>query len=115
MRAAAFAFFVVLAILMGLALWQGTGVFTTGLRALAFQLVRFLPILAIAMLVAGFVEVLLPDYVVENLLSDSAGWGGNWFGVGSGRFRAGGSVIGLPLIDKLYVAGVGICVNCHAV
>jgi uncharacterized membrane protein YraQ (UPF0718 family) len=53
---------------MAAALWQGTDTFVTGWRSSLDQLVRFLPILVIAMLVAGFTETLLPDDVVERWL-----------------------------------------------
>ncbi len=110
MRETAIAFVVVLAILMGLALWQGTATFTLGLRTSLQQLVRFLPILAIAMLVAGFAEVLLPENLVENWLSDSSGWRGIGLAWLAGILTPGGSIIGMPLIAALYKAGVGVSV-----
>ena len=110
MRETAIAFAVVLAILMALALWQGAETFTLGLRTSMTQLVRFLPILAIAMLVAGFAEVLLPKELVENWLSDSSGWRGIGVAWLAGILTPGGSIIGLPLIATLYKAGVGISV-----
>ncbi|MEM7126835.1 MAG: permease [Chloroflexota bacterium] len=110
MRETAIAFFVVLAILMGLALWQGTDVFALGLRTSISQLSRFLPILVIAMLVAGFTEVLLPENLVENWLSDASGWRGIGLAWLAGILTPGGSIIGLPLIATLYKAGAGISV-----
>ena len=42
----------------------------------ARQLLGFLPILVIAILLAGFTEVLLPHGFVEKWLSDTSGWHG---------------------------------------
>lgn len=99
-----------LLILMGLALAQGTGTFRDGLMTSGRQLVRFLPVLIIAVLIAGFIEVLLPQRIVEDLLSDSAGFKGiaiAWF---AGIITPGGSIVGLPIIAGLYRTGVGTAV-----
>lgn len=110
MTSTALALFVVLAVLMVMSRWQGTDVFADGWRTSWQQLLRFLPILVVAMLVAGFTEVLLPKDVVERWLSDASGWRGigiAWLG---GIITPGGSIIGLPLVAVLYDAGVGISV-----
>jgi len=99
-----------LLILMGLALAQGGGTFREGLSTSGRQLVRFLPILVIAVLMAGFMETLLPQRVVDNLLSDTAGFKGiavAWF---AGIITPGGSIVGMPIIAGLYRAGVGTAV-----
>lgn len=110
MKTTAIALFAVLAILMVLALMQGTSTFNQAWRASLVQLLKFLPILVIAMLVAGFTETLLPEGLVETWLSDSSGWRGitvAWF---AGIITPGGSIIGLPLIAALYKSGVGLAV-----
>ena len=110
MKTTAIALFVVLAILIVLALMQGTSTFNQAWRASFVQLFKFLPILVIAMLVAGFTETLLPEGLVETWLSDSSGWRGitiAWF---AGVVTPGGSIIGLPLIAALYKSGVGLAV-----
>ena len=96
--------------LMGLALCQSTETFVLGWRTSIQQLVRFIPILAIAMLIAGFTEILLPHNVVENWLSDSSGWRGLGLAWLAGILTPGGSIIGLPLVAALYQAGVGVSV-----
>jgi uncharacterized membrane protein YraQ (UPF0718 family) len=96
--------------LMIAALWQGTDTFVTGWRSSLDQLLRFLPILVIAMLVAGFTETLLPDDVVQRWLSDSSGWRGIGVAWLAGVLTPGGSIIGLPIAAVLYQSGVGLSV-----
>ncbi|MEZ4867240.1 MAG: permease [Caldilineaceae bacterium] len=108
MRETLLALLVVLLALAIAALWQGTDIFIAGVRSAMGQLVRFLPILVVAMLMAGFAEVLLPKQVVETWLSDNAGWRGIGLAWLAGILTPGGSVMGLPLVATLFKAGVGI-------
>ena len=110
MKTTAIALFLTLAALMSLALWQGTETFILGWRTSLQQLLRFLPILVIAMLIAGFTETLLPQNLVERWLSDSSGWRGIGLAWLAGVLTPGGSIIGLPIIATLYKAGVGVSV-----
>ena len=110
MKTTAIALFLTLAALMSLALWQGTETFILGWRTSLQQLLRFLPILVIAMLIAGFTETLLPQNLVERWLSDSSGWRGIGLAWLAGVLTPGGSIIGLPIIATLYQAGVGVSV-----
>jgi uncharacterized membrane protein YraQ (UPF0718 family) len=110
MKTTVIALLIALAILMGFALKQGTETFTLGLRTSGQQLLKFLPVLVIAMLIAGFTEILLPQDLVKNWLSDSSGWRGIGLAWLAGMLTPGGSLIGLPLIAALYKVGVGISV-----
>ena len=110
MKATAFGMFGFLVVLMGIAIWQGGEVFKTGLLTSASQFKSFLPVLIIAILLAGFTEVLLPQGFVEKWLSDSAGWRGIVIAWIAGIITPGGSIVGLPIIAGLYKTGVGIAV-----
>lgn len=110
MRVSALALLGVLGVLLLLAALQGPATVALGWRTSLQQLLRFLPILVIAMLVAGFTETLLPERLVETWLSDSAGWRGIAIAWLAGILTPGGSLIGLPLIAVLYKAGVGLAV-----
>ncbi len=110
MRGTALALGVTMLALMAAALWQGTGTFAAGWRTSLEQLARFLPILLIAMVVAGFTETLLPDDIVERWLSDASGWRGIGVAWLAGVLTPGGSIIGLPVAAVLYQAGVGLSV-----
>ena len=76
MRGTLLALIMVLIALATAALWQGTDTFAAGVRSAMNQLLRFLPVLVVAMLMAGFAEVLLPKQLVQTWLSDNAGWRG---------------------------------------
>lgn len=99
---------ILLIFVAGLALWRGTETFSLGLRTSGGQMLRFLPILIVALLLAGFTEVLLPAELVERWLSDSAGWRGIMIAWVAGILTPGGSVMGMPLIAALFNVGTGI-------
>lgn len=99
-----------LLILMAVAVWQGEGTFKAGMQTSGKQLLGFFPILVIAMMLAGFTQVLLPKGLVENWLSDSAGWKGIGLAWIAGIVTPGGSIVGLPIIAGLYKSGVGVAV-----
>ena len=60
MKDTTIALILTLAGLMALALWQGKETFVLGWRASLQQLLHFLPVLVVAVLIAGFTETLLP-------------------------------------------------------
>ena len=107
MKKAILAMLVVLAALAIVALRAGPGVFTLGVRSGLSQLLKLLPVLLIAMLLAGFVEVLLPKQTVETWLSDASGWRGIGIAWLAGILTPGGGIVGLPLVASLVKAGVG--------
>lgn len=107
MKKAILAMLVVLGALAIVALRAGPGVFTLGVRSGLSQLLKLLPVLLIAMLLAGFVEVLLPKQTVETWLSDASGWRGIGIAWLAGILTPGGGIVGLPLVASLVKAGVG--------
>jgi len=110
MRETVVAFLVTLLVLMGLTLRRGPATFVLGLKTSGRELLHFLPALVLAMLITGFVEVLLPKGWVERWLSDAAGWRGLVVAWLAGVLTPGGSMVGLPLIAVLYRAGMGLSV-----
>ena len=110
MRAGAIALLGTLALLMAIALWQGTDTFAQAVRASVKQLIGFLPILVIAMAVAGFTETLLPRGFVETWLSDASGWRGIGVAWLAGILTPGGSLVGLPMVAVMWQAGAGLSV-----
>lgn len=110
MKATAIGMAGVLVILIALAIWQGEGTFKAGMQTSGRQLLGFFPILVIALMLAGFTQVLLPKGLVENWLSDSAGWKGIFLAWAAGIITPGGSIVGLPIIAALYKTGVGVAV-----
>jgi len=99
---------IVLLALVGTTLWKGTDTFILGLRTSGQQLVRFMPVLVIAMLLAGFAEVLLPAELVQTWLSDASGWRGIGVAWLAGILTPGGSIMGMPLVAALFKVGAGV-------
>ena len=93
--------------LMFIALYQGVGVFKDGLLTSAKQFGLLLPVLVIAILLAGFAETILPKGIVEKWLSNAAGWKGIMIAWVAGVITPGGSIVGLPIVASLYKVGVG--------
>ena len=108
MKASLIGMIIFLVALIGLALWRGGNTFSLGLKTSWEQILRFMPVLIVALLLAGFTEVLLPSQLVEKWLSDSAGFKGIAVAWAAGALTPGGSLVGMPLIVALYQAGVGI-------
>lgn len=93
--------------LMGAAAYKGDGALVGGLRTGAVSGLKFLPVLAVAFIIMGYVDVLLPKAVIERWLSDAAGWRGLGVAWLAGLLTPAGSVVGLPLAAGLLKAGVG--------
>lgn len=110
MKETAISFLLVLLILVMLAFRQGTDTVLLGWNTSWQQLVRFLPVLVLAMLVTGFTEVLLPKGFVELWLSESSGFRGVGLAWLAGIITPGGSLVGLPMIAALFKVGVGTSV-----
>ena len=91
----------------GVALHRGQDVFVEGLKSGGLSFAKFVPILMIAFLLMGFVDVLLPRDVVEKWLTDGSGWTGLGIAWLAGVLTPGGSIIGMPLAAGLLKAGVG--------
>lgn len=76
-------------------------------RASWSQMGQLVPLLVLALLVAGCAEVLLSRELVERWLSDAAGWRGILVAWGAGILTPGGSVVGLPIVAGMARLGVG--------
>ncbi len=98
---------VVVGVLLILAISRGDGSAVTGLKTAGLQFLKFLPILAIAFLIMGLVDALMPEGFVENWLSDASGFKGLGIAWIAGVLTPGGSIIGMPLAAGLAKAGVG--------
>jgi uncharacterized membrane protein YraQ (UPF0718 family) len=76
----------------------------------ASQLLRFAPVLVIAVLLAGFTETIIPKDFVQNWLSDASGWRGIVLAWLAGIFTPIAGVLAMPLVAVLYKAGAGLAV-----
>lgn len=98
---------VVIAALMIVAVIQGDGALSRGLRTGGSQFAKFFPVLCAAFLIMGLTDALLPEEVVQRWLSDAAGWRGMAVGWLAGALTPAGSVAGMPIAAGLLKAGAG--------
>ncbi|MCB9762782.1 MAG: permease [Alphaproteobacteria bacterium] len=108
MRAVLILLGVVLGALVVIAALKGGDTLNLAMRSTGRQLLGFAPIIVVAIAIAGFAEVLMPQELVERWLSDAAGWRGIAIAWAAGCLTPAGSIVGLPLVAALYRAGVGV-------
>jgi uncharacterized membrane protein YraQ (UPF0718 family) len=92
--------------LIAIAGYKGDGSLQQGFKAAGTQGLKILPILVLAFLMMGFIDVLLPREVVQTWLTDASGWKGLAIAWLAGILTPGGSIIGMPLAAGLMKAGV---------
>jgi uncharacterized protein len=105
MYVAVLALAAILVLLLGMT-WQ-RGLMKEAFGSAVTQGRQILPLLALALLVAGCADALLPRGWVQAWLSDAAGWRGIIIGWIAGALTPAGGVIGLPLAAGVARAGVG--------
>jgi uncharacterized membrane protein YraQ (UPF0718 family) len=69
---------------------------------------RTLPLLLLAFLIVGFVDVLAPQDLVQAWIGPNSGWQGLLLAEGIGMVMPGGPYVVFPLIAVLYQAGAGL-------
>ena len=97
-----------LAVLVWIAWIQGGGALVTrGLSGGGALLLRYAFLIAISFLVAGFVEVLLPDDVIRNHLGEESGMRGIVLASIAGIFTPAGPFVSMPVAAVMLRAGAG--------
>lgn len=69
---------------------------------------RTLPLLVVAFVIAGYVNVLSPQDLVRELIGPGSGWQGLLLAEVLGLLLPGGPYVVFPLIAALYQAGAGL-------
>lgn len=87
---------------------QGKGVFSRGLDDAVVMMWQVLPKVAGALLMSGFVQVLLPSELVVKWLGKNAGFKGIMIACLAGALTPGGPIISFPLVAALYRMGANI-------
>lgn len=108
MKIATIAMGVVLAILIGLALWRGGGSLQKGLVSGGKTLLTTLPLLVLAFAVAGLVQILAPKEIIVKWLGAEAGFKGILIGSLAGGLTPGGPFVSFPIVASLYKAGASV-------
>jgi uncharacterized protein len=90
------------------ALRRRDGSHSKGLRIGGRLFWGFLPLLALAFLAAGLLQVALPPTLVQNWLGAGAGWRGILIGSLAGMLVAAGPYVAYPIFASIMYSGAGI-------
>jgi uncharacterized protein len=88
--------------------YQGKGQHVHGIRLAVNTTLQILPLLICSFLVAGMVQVLLPQELVSAWVGEAAGLRGLLIGTAAGVLTPGGPYVSLPLAAGFLQAGAGI-------
>lgn len=108
MKLTAIVFIVLLLGIVIFAWFQGPETFAAAWKNSGIQLLKFAPIIAMAVVLAAFAETLLPEDFVKNWLSEESGLKGILLAWGAGIITPGGGIVGMPLVASLYKSGAGL-------
>jgi uncharacterized membrane protein YraQ (UPF0718 family) len=100
--------FIFTAVLLVIAYRRGDDTHVRGLRAGRRMLTGVIPLLLLAFVVAGLIQVAIPPEIFRSWLSEEAGWKGIFSGTVVGMLIPGGPYITFPIIAAIFHAGAGI-------
>jgi uncharacterized membrane protein YraQ (UPF0718 family) len=86
---------------------RGEGQHLTGLKLSLKMTLEVLPLLFFAFILAGMVQVLLPQALINRWIGDASGLRGIFIGTIAGGMTPGGPYVSLPLAAGLLKAGAG--------
>jgi len=87
---------------------RGGGEHILGLKSTGNMLVQLVPLLIFALIVAGMVQVLLPQEMISKWVGAESGFRGLLIGTAMGGFTPGGPFVTMPIAAGLLRAGAGI-------
>lgn len=105
------AFLVLLLMALGLgvvAYRQGEGALRQGVTGAGRMFVSLIPLLVLAFLLAGLIQVALPPEVITSWLGEESGFRGVLIGTVAGALITGGPYVSFPIIAAIFDSGAGI-------
>ena len=87
---------------------QGQGQHTDGLKKALSMVVEILPLLILAFIVAGMVQVLIPREQLAKWVGEESGFRGLLLGSVAGGLSPGGPFVSLPIAAGLMRSGAGV-------
>jgi uncharacterized membrane protein YraQ (UPF0718 family) len=88
--------------------YRGEGQHIAGIKSGMALLVEILPLLIFAFVIAGMIQILLPQAFIQKWVGAESGFRGIIIGSVAGGFCPGGPFVTLPLAAGLLRAGAGI-------
>jgi len=87
---------------------KGQGQHIAGMRSALNMTVQILPLLLFAFIVAGMVQVLVPQELLSKWVGVESGMRGIFIGTVAGALAPGGPYVSLPVAAGLLQAGAGV-------
>jgi uncharacterized membrane protein YraQ (UPF0718 family) len=88
--------------------YKGEGQHIIGMRSALRMTVQILPLLIFAFIVAGMVQVLVPQQLLSKWVGAESGMRGILIGTVAGALAPGGPYVSLPVAAGLLQAGAGV-------
>jgi len=95
-------------ILLILGYYKGQGQHISGLKSALDMTVEILPLLILALIVAGMIRVLLPHELVSKWVGVESGMRGIIIGTVAGGLTPGGPFVSLPIVAGLLRTGASV-------
>lgn len=86
----------------------GEGLHVVGLKSGLSMVAGILPLLACAFVVAGMIQVLLPQELLSRWIGAESGFRGILVGTVAGGLAPGGPYVSLPIVAGLLKSGAGV-------
>ena len=87
---------------------KGDGSHKKGFRIAGNTFINIAPLLFIAFILAGFMQVVIPPELIKGWLGEEAGLKGIFIGSIGGALIPGGPYIAFPIIATIFKAGAGL-------
>jgi uncharacterized membrane protein YraQ (UPF0718 family) len=95
-------------VLLAIGYSRGEGQHIQGLNSGLKMIVEILPLLLFAFVVAGMIQVLLPQELLSRWIGQESGLKGILIGTLAGGLTPGGPYVSLPVVAGLLKAGAGV-------
>ena len=99
---------VLAAVLLFIGYYKGQDQHIAGIRSALKMTLEILPLLIFALLVAGMVQVLLPQQLISKWIGAESGIRGIFIGTIAGALVPGGPYVSFPIAAGLLRAGAGV-------
>ena len=95
-------------VLLFIGYYKGQGQHITGVRISLNMVLGILPLLFFAFIVAGMVQVLIPQELISKWVGAESGLRGLFIGTVAGGLTPGGPYVSLPIVAGLLRSGAGV-------
>jgi uncharacterized membrane protein YraQ (UPF0718 family) len=98
----------VVTVLISLTYFRDPSLLATGLKGSGKLVLQSIPILILAFIIAGLVQVVIPKELISGWIGAESGWRGIMIGAAAGALTPGGPYATFPITAGFYKAGAGL-------